>query len=634
MFATQPILLSNLLSDVENAKIQLPDFQRGWVWDEDRIKALLASIAKGFPVGAIMTLQAGGDIKLKRRTVEGVDLHNLPEPASYLLDGQQRLTSLYQCLSYPGAVITSDSRKKRLRLWFYIDIQEALNPDGDIDSAIISVPEDKIIREDFGRAIKLDISDPDKEYEHHMIPTEQLMSSGTNSLTWVLGYLGYWSKDGRVHPSGNATAFIEQFHSTVAKSFGEYQLPVIQLSKDTPKEAVCAVFEKVNTGGVQLDVFELATASFAVDESFSLRDDWKMRKDQLLQSHGELNDVDGARFLQTIALLKTQDDRRRAEARGVTGRQLPAIGATKRDILNLELKDYRYWADKVQDGFIQAAKFLRTQYIFGSKNIPYSTQLISIAALYVELGSELYSAVAQERLQQWYWSGVFGEVYGGPTETLFANDLVDVAEFVRNNTQPRLLREATFVPERLISLRSRTSAAYKGVYALQLKNNARDWLSNHPITVATYDNENIDIHHIFPKAYCNKEDIDRSLYDSVINKTPLSATTNKFLGGDAPSEYLKRLEDHAAGQGLADRLREHWITPGHLQSNDFAAFFVGRGQEMLALIGKAMGRELGDGTEAFSQALADHGQAVENLYAEEDTDYDDFGEAPENSDAA
>ena len=60
MFGSGPVLLTQLLSDVENGGIQLPDFQRGWVWDDDRIKDLLTSILRGFPIGAVMTLEAGG----------------------------------------------------------------------------------------------------------------------------------------------------------------------------------------------------------------------------------------------------------------------------------------------------------------------------------------------------------------------------------------------------------------------------------------------------------------------------------------------------------------------------------------------------------------------------------------------
>ena len=73
MFKTNPVSLKELLENVDSGKIQLPDFQRGWVWDDDRIRGLLASVSRGFPVGAIMTLEAGGEIRLKSRMIEGAE---------------------------------------------------------------------------------------------------------------------------------------------------------------------------------------------------------------------------------------------------------------------------------------------------------------------------------------------------------------------------------------------------------------------------------------------------------------------------------------------------------------------------------------------------------------------------------
>ncbi len=71
MFKTNPVSLKELLDDAESGKIQLPHFQRGWVWDDDRIRGLLASISRGFPVGAIMTLEAGGEIRLNPNPPKG-----------------------------------------------------------------------------------------------------------------------------------------------------------------------------------------------------------------------------------------------------------------------------------------------------------------------------------------------------------------------------------------------------------------------------------------------------------------------------------------------------------------------------------------------------------------------------------
>ena len=176
MFKTNEVLLKNLIDDVEKGKIQLPDFQRGWVWDDDRIKGLLASVSRGFPMGAVMTLSAGSEIKFRTRPIEGVKPDEVGQAESFLLDGQQRLTSLYQSLRHPGAVDTHNNRGQRIKRWYYIDMKKALNRDVDREEAIVSVPENRLETRDFGRQTVWDLSSPEKEYEQHMMPSESLMN--------------------------------------------------------------------------------------------------------------------------------------------------------------------------------------------------------------------------------------------------------------------------------------------------------------------------------------------------------------------------------------------------------------------------------------------------------------------------
>ena len=624
MFQTNPVILSDLLNQVEKGDIQLPDFQRGWVWDDYRIKDLLISICRGFPIGAVMTLSAGGEIRLKARPIEGVDEASAESPSTYLLDGQQRLTSLYQALRYPGPVDTHDTRKKRIKRWYYIDMKVATESDADPERLVISVPVDKRLTRDFGREELLNLSTREREYKEHKIPTEQIL----NPLEWIMGYLNFWNEE--LSPDCDVGDISNSFTQTVVSQFSKYQLPVISLSKETPKEAVCAVFEKVNTGGVTLDVFELATASFAADaEHFSLRDDWEERKTRLYNSlGGVLQGVDGNQFLQAVALLKTQEDRKAAISQGKTGPQAPAIGCRRRDILNLNLDDYRSWAGRVEQGFVDAGSFLVSQFVFGQRNVPYGTQLVPLAVLFVELDKELEPYNAKQKLEQWYWSGVFGEAYGGTVETQFALDLEEVAVWIRGGPSPRLVVEASFTPERLLTMRSRNSAAYKGLYALQMKNGAADWRTNKHLSFMTFTGQSIDIHHIFPQAWCEDEaepPVPPGLYNSVINKTPIDAVTNRIIGRKAPSFYLPILQKLISPISLDDVLVTHWIDPAILRADDFAQSFVKRGVILLSLIGQAMGRDLGSGRDIFSKALTDAGLAEGEF--DEEPEFDEFGQA-------
>jgi uncharacterized protein with ParB-like and HNH nuclease domain len=108
-FESQEPLLSDLLKDIRVGKIQLPDFQRPWVWDDVHIRSLLASVSRAYPIGAVMLLQTGGtEVRFKPRAVEGVSLLNGVKPERLILDGQQRLTSLYGALMSDAPVETKD----------------------------------------------------------------------------------------------------------------------------------------------------------------------------------------------------------------------------------------------------------------------------------------------------------------------------------------------------------------------------------------------------------------------------------------------------------------------------------------------------------------------------------------------
>ena len=626
LFRMNPRLLKTLLDDVESAKIQLPDFQRGWVWDDDRIRALLASISRGFPIGAVMVLDAQGELRFRSRAIEGVATEPR-DPDQFVLDGQQRLTSLYQALRHPGPVTTRDSRGRRVRRWYYVDMLKALDPSNDREECVFSVPEDRRITRNFGREIVLDLSTDELEFKQHMMPTERLL----DVLGWMFKYNSYWQNNGAQHPRGDTASFWPKFNRAVLDSFSEYSLPVITLEKETPKEAVCTVFEKVNTGGVTLTVFELVTASFATDD-FSLRDDWAAYREHLHSNFAVLRGVEGEQFLQAISLLATQARRQCAGLDGVTEDQLPPISARKRDILNLTLDEYRLWAPRVSAAFESAAKFLHRQFVFTEPNVPYNTQLVPLAALYAEVADELKPGNAQARLERWFWSGVFSEAYGGATETQYALDLAEVADYVRHGPEPRLVSEASFIAERLITLRTRNSAAYKGLYALQMKEGAVDWRTGLPLSIATWDNEHIDIHHIFPVAWCKSAlpEVPPRLYNSIVNKTPIDAQTNRIIGGASPSHYLKRLERDI--DGIDDVVRSHRVNPDMLRDDAFAACFVERGQAMFDLVSGAMGKPSSDAREVFRSALFDagltaqghHSDAIEDSIAAFDDDEDEY----------
>ena len=257
-FQTNPIDLEDLLKNCDRGVLQLPDFQRSWVWDEERIKSLIASVSRAFPVGALMALETGGPVNFKPRPVEGAPPEAKSAVAqSLLLDGQQRMTSLYQ-VSLRGKVVeTVTPKKKKVKRWFDIDIRKAMDSSVDREEAVIGVPEDKILRTDFGREITLDLSTPEGEYKSLMYPLTQVFEWDA----WQDGFDEWWRRES----NDEMPQLFRAFKREVLENFRKYRVPVITLGRATSKEAVCVVFEKVNTGGKPLDAFELVTAMYAAE---------------------------------------------------------------------------------------------------------------------------------------------------------------------------------------------------------------------------------------------------------------------------------------------------------------------------------------------------------------------------------
>lgn len=609
MFRTNDIELREILRLVKLGNIQLPEFQRGWVWDDEGISDLLLSVVKGFPIGAITEIEAGDAVKFKNRPIEGVDIGVDTKPDSYLLDGQQRLTSLYQSMVHDGAVQTR-VRSREARRHYYINIHAAIDPDSDDREIVVSVDETKAVTSEFGRSVQLNLSTVESEYKNHLIPTEKLLSA----TAWQFGYVRFWqSKD----PSYNAFSKMESFENKVLDPLKSYKMPVIRLGKEVPREAVCAIFEKVNTGGVRLNVFELLTAMLAA-EDFDLREDWDEKRRGMHQ-YDVLRAISNDRFLQALSLVATLDKARRSGA----SNNLEGVGCQRRHILSLTRAEYERWASKVRDGFVSSAEFLAGLHVFSARDLPYAAQLVSLAALFVEMGDELQAQEKREKLKRWYWSGVFGEDYGSSTESRNTQDVVMLPDYLlEEGGSLEMLDLANFEPQRLVSLRTRQSAAYKGIHALLMSNGCVDWRSGSSINVQRFFGSNIDIHHVFPKAWCERSSatvlgakIPPRIYNSAINKAPLSARTNQRIGGQAPSRYLELLRKDYPNVGRA--VERSLIDAETLRNNDFFGFFVKRGVALTKLIHNAMGKPVPDCEQTFRNVLA-----RENL-AKESDEYDD-----------
>ncbi len=307
-------------------------------------------------------------------------------------------------------------------------------------------------------------------------------------------------------------------------------------------------------------------------------------------------------FLQAVTLLHTHELRLSDIEAGKTDKQVRPVSVKRADVLQLPLSAWQKYADSVEKGFQLAGRFLRKESFYHRRELPYSTQIIPLAAVMAQLGNRWLEPRIYDKLSRWFWCGVLGELYGGAVESRMANDYEELlAWFEDDRAIPRTVRDATFHPDRFYTLRSRLSAAYKGLNVLFLRQGAQDWFWKAGIKELESDNISLDIHHIFPQIWCQQQGIPKERYDCILNKTPISFKANRKIGGEPPSSYLQRIQNEEQVQ-LSDEemdslLTSHALNPTLLRNDDFEAFIEDRRIRLSKLIEGVTGKAVSQVTE-------------------------------------
>jgi hypothetical protein len=221
--------LKSLLGEAENGRIQLPEFQREVLCEDEWIKCLLASVSLGYPIGALMLLQTGNsDMRFKAEPIAGAP-PSTTAPGQLLIDGQQRITALYQALASGKVVQTQDAQQNPLQRWYYIDIRAALDPDADRDGAIISVPENRRVRT--LHDLKLDISTAELEWKQGLFPLRMIFGGRGELRRWQRGFASHAAPE----DTGAYVDLTDRFAAEVLSAFEGYLVPTITLGKETAR---------------------------------------------------------------------------------------------------------------------------------------------------------------------------------------------------------------------------------------------------------------------------------------------------------------------------------------------------------------------------------------------------------------
>jgi hypothetical protein len=564
---TNPRALKDLLSEIDSRTTVLPDFQRDFVWDPSATQELIVSISCNYPAGSLLRVRDNNRM-FAAREFEGAPKLDGHTHTFLVLDGQQRLTSLYQAFYGVG-----EHR-------YYLDISKLLSG-MDFDEAIFHVRSGtKWVKEheEFGAQEK-DL----------IIPLSILKSGSGGFLEWIFNYTNRLADAEKV-PMQKA---LKKISDTWFKVIDDYQFPVVTLSQDVKPDALCTIFETLNRTGVKLSVFELLTARFW-PQNINLRKLWDeaTAKYTIIEEY----EIDPYYFLQAISL---------------ASRQAPSC--KRKDVLDLTAAEINDWWDRVVEGVVTGLKILRDDCkVVSAKWLPYQTMIAPLAAVLakVEPTKTPEFGGRREQLKRWFWCSVFGQQYESAPNSKSAKDVTELVVWLKGGAEPEIVSSIKFDPNTLRDTTPRQRAIYRGTICLVLgcAGGARDFHTQSVITGNLIEQEGIDDHHIFPAAYLEKKKgvKESKRRDCILNRTLIDRTTNQLISDRAPSDYLAEIKN-TPNFPFDSVLGSHCLPVGDaspLMSDDFDKFVSWRQDKLWKEIQRVTGLKEAAAPETANGATA------------------------------
>ena len=474
-----------------------------------------------------------------------------------MLDGQQRLTAMYYAFMAPDA----PAPKRANRFRYFIRVNKFMEEAYDEAFVYDWTQHGENLTKDTGR-----------QYREHMFPLSVIGKTGWELANWVQDYERYWGDQATdSHKSGTNTCNAARDNVANAQSFGrylrdiidQYQIAFIELDRDLELDKVCDIFTQVNSRGVRLDVFDLINAMLR-PKGLQLRYMWRDAEQRLSFVNTERMNV---YVLQVMSILRQAYCSPKYLYYLLPGQERQVRepdGSLRREVLVPDTDSFeRRWSEAVYS-LEKAIDLLRHPQEFGviaSDYLPYVSILPAFAALQTEARTlPAFSQMdAQRKIRHWYWASVFLNRYSGSVESTSARDYLDLkAWFADDAAEPALIaefRERSHSIDLSRETRGGTSV-YNGIFNLLVLAGARDWSTGN---VPQHDE--LDDHHIVPKAWGREKDVGTRI-DSILNRTPLTATTNRnVIRSRLPNEYLPELVAANDEATVRQILESHFVSP-------------------------------------------------------------------------
>lgn len=523
-----PEKLMSLVSAAFDGKVVVPEFQREFVWPRESVEELLTSLLNRYFIGTLLTLDTPAhDPLFPFRVIEGVrELRGtIPAPSGtvrLVLDGQQRLTSLFYAIHQPPIGLRWTSHPYK----FFVRLEPALA--SELDDAIAGV----------STGWSTGIQRFEKEVAAHQALPLPVLAKQDLFYPWLYSQ-GVWDDGQKVE--------LTALHRRLA----DFMIPVVSLVSETGADNIVNIFERVNRTGVPLSLFDLVAARMYLQGLVkpTLHALWK----EFSAEHSELADQIGSNaMLRLVALLEGM------ELKKATLLGLDSLG---RDGF---LDRWKQAAECI----VQAWERLRVEYgAYGGRLIPYGTMLVPLAALLDYLKSRKLQASAFRRLDIWYWRSVFGQRYESGVNNKIVLDVADVGRWCEGGNAPAWMGDLE-VHDIQLDADAPRSAIYRGVLCLSALMGARDFCTGEPIALNECEDD-----HVFAKGvYAGSHPV-----NGVLNRAFIKKECNNFKRAKPPATFFAHcLQGHGGDEELLlSTLGSHLISRDAYQSllaNDFLTF--------------------------------------------------------------
>jgi hypothetical protein len=582
--------LLEIVHGIDKRTIMLPEFQRDFRWELDQTYDLFDSLIHEIFIGTFiygkssfgMTVREidtrprkgkGSTAKLPTYnfTTDEISIKAQTQNFRIVLDGQQRVTSIYRAITGADAI--------------YILLHDHLF---DIPwEAIPTISLDEMVQEVAGEESSFNISvklSDAYQSEIQMLESDELNEQFAHTL-----YGQSILKEGDANRQKKAKMLYRRGIKQLIDLYKQQKLVAFYLL-DMSLEKFCTFFERSNSRGIQLNFTDILAAKLF--NGFNLR-----KKIEGFESQNPSIRLNRELIIRTIAYVVGSDNTQGGDKKG-------SISIDKNFILkSLDAHDFeRHW-DGVCQLYVESLQYLAQQhYMLSQSWMPSENMVIPIMMFLRQIkGFDRMSEEQRQFLEYWYWASVFSNRYSGSSNETIITDCTVLRQVAKGEKIIILnyftrLRPLITEPSDLLNYTKKANAIYKGILNL-LGYNAKglkDWMSVQTLSI---NGMILEDHHIYPKAYISSkphwegmtQNDAEQLVDCVVNRTLLPKILNIKVGKKAPSVYLSELQQKE-NPLLAECLTSHLIPEEIIMDNTwdilFKLFLEDRAQSIFDIIEK------------------------------------------------